>query len=240
MSQRGSYAIDGEESLFLLPEIAIAAHELKSPLSLIRQLGLELSTISDEATRSTVIEQIVLTAERSLRLTTGLSKASTLQSSLFETEPINPHTVINQVESELLPLYRASFRRLQYKKNTRLPLVTTNSDLLRRIMCNFADNALHYSDEDGVVELYSQLRRRDGVVRLGVRDYGPAVPMTVWRSLQSTHHATQSTRPDSSGMGLYITHRFAEAINARIGAIRHRDGATFYVDVPISKQLSLL
>ena len=33
---------------------------------------------------------------------------------------------------------------------------------------------------------------------------------------------------------------FAEAMNGRIGAIRHKDGATFYVELQASQQLSLL
>jgi len=47
-------------------------------------------------------------------------------------------------------------------------------------------------------------------------------------------------RPQSSGLGLYIAGQFADAMNGRIGVTRHRDGATFYVDLQASKQLSLL
>lgn len=240
MSERGNRPSDGGQSLFVLPELSIAAHELKSPLALIRQLGLELETVEDQAIRETLTEQIILTAERSLRMTTNLTKASRKQANLFVTEPTNPHAVLSQVQSELAPLYNASSRQLTHKKTLRLPLVATNSDLLRRIICNFGDNALHYADEAGVVELYTQLRRNDGTVRIGVRDYGPALPIKVWRSLHDTHYAHQSSRPDSSGIGLHIAHHFAEQINATIGAIRHRDGTSFYVDVPVSKQLLLL
>ena len=92
----------------------------------------------------------------------------------------------------------------------------------------------------GGIELFAQLRRRDDVVRLGVRDYGPRISQTQWRSIQKSHEAHASTRPDSSGLGLAISSQFADAIGARVGAIRHKDGASFYVDVPVSKQLSLL
>lgn len=240
MSSRVNRPSDGGQSLFMLPELSVAAHELKSPLALIRQLALELSAANDPALYETLTEQIVLTAERSLRMTTNLTKVSKEQSPLFVTESTNPHAVLAQVQSELTPLYRASSRHLIYKKTLRLPLIATNTDLLRRIMCNFADNALHYADEESIVELYTQLRRHDGTVRLGVRDYGPTIPTNVWRSLHDSHAAHQSSRPDSSGIGLHIAHRFAEQINATIGAIRHRDGVSFYVDVPVSKQLSLL
>ena len=39
---------------------------------------------------------------------------------------------------------------------------------------------------------------------------------------------------------MFVASEFAAAIGGQIGAIRHRDGATFYVDVPASMQLRLL
>ena len=230
---------NGGERLFDASSISVAAHELKSPLALIRQLSLELQDGSS-AHSDILIEQIRLISERSLRLTTNLTKVNRLQTRLFENSPINPRAVVAEVQMELAPLYRARERKLRFSSSSALPLVSTNHDLLRRILANFADNALHYADEEGIVELFAQLRRRDDVVRLGVRDYGPRISQTQWRSIQKSHEAHASTRPDSSGLGLAISSQFADAIGARVGAIRHKEGASFYVDVPVSKQLSLL
>lgn len=229
----------GGERLFDVASISVAAHELKSPLALIRQLSLELQD-GPSSHSDILIEQIRLISERSLRLTTNLTKVNRLQASLFENSPINPRAVVAEVQMELAPLYRARERSLHFSSSNSLPLVSTNRDLLRRILANFADNALHYADEEGIVELFAQLRRKDDVVRLGVRDYGPCISRLHWRSIQKSHEAHASTRPDSSGLGLAISSQFADAIGARVGAIRHKDGASFYVDVPVSKQLSLL
>jgi K+-sensing histidine kinase KdpD len=229
----------GGEGLFDASSISVAAHELKSPLALIRQLSLELQDGST-ADRNILVEQIRLISERSLRLTTNLTKVNRLQTSLFENTSINPRAVVAEVQMELAPLYRARERSLHFSSSSSLPLVSTNRDLLHRILANFADNALHYADEEGIVELFAQLRRKDDVVRLGVRDYGPRISRLQWRSIQQSHEAHVAIRPDSSGLGLAISSQFADAIGARVGAIRHKDGASFYVDVPVSKQLSLL
>ena len=42
------------------------------------------------------------------------------------------------------------------------------------------------------------------------------------------------------GLGLYIASQFAEAMHGKIGAIRHKDGATFYVELQASSQMTLL
>ena len=81
------------------------------------------------------------------------------------------------------------------------------------------------------------------MVRIGVRDYGPAISSDMWRSLkEKLPTAPQSihARPESSGLGLYIASQFADIMNGQIGITRHQDGATFYVDLQASRQMSLL
>ena len=36
-----------------------------------------------------------------------------------------------------------------------------------------------------------------------------------------------------------IASRFSKYMHANIGAVRHRDGTSFYVELPVSKQASL-
>ncbi len=239
MSKSGEYAVGGGDTLEI-SSLAVASHELKAPLALIRQLSLELQTSNSPEHVQLLAEHIRLSAERSLRLTTNIAKSSKLQTTVFDLAPLHPSAVMQDVRRELTPLYSAKDRQLSLRMPHKLPLVITHRDLLHRIMSNFVDNALHYSDEEGVVELYCQLRRKDNVIRMAVRDYGPMIPANVWQALQANSVASSSLRPDSSGLGLMISHRFADAIHARIGAVRHRDGASFYVDVPISSQVSLL
>ncbi len=226
-----------------VPSVSVAAHELKSPLVLLRQLSLELlnGDLTDSQ-RQRILEQMVSVSEKGLRLTGDLTKTETLQQPLFDCYPLNPLSVTDDVANELSGLYKAHGRTLRVSRIRHLPPVVANHDLLRRILLNFADNALHYSDIHGVVELQAQLQRERDIVRLSVRDYGPSLPLASWRKLTSSLSNKQQmqARPLSSGLGLYISHQFASAMNGHIGAIRHRDGASFYVELPVSRQLSII
>lgn len=242
-SQQGMQAQDG--SFFGDLSFAVtAAHELKAPLALVRQLALSLEAGEiDEAAQQRMLRQITLTSERALRLTTDLSRAARLEDSFFDLEPINPQQLCEEVVHELAPLYAAKGRVIQVATHRRQILAVANRDLLRRIVLNFGDNALHYAASDAPVELRAKVFDHGRKIRIGVRDYGPAVPSDVWRRLQSQlGTATQvlHSRPQSSGLGLYVAHQFAAAMHGAIGATRHRDGATFYVDIDASTQLSLL
>lgn len=226
------------------PLFLAAAHELKSPLALIRQLSLELES-GECTTREAqeITRQITLTAERALRLTTGLTKTARLEDGLFTLEPINSVSLCEEVVEELTPLYRAKGRRIHMTKRSRPLLGLANKDLLRRVLLSFADNALHYSDSEAPVVVSASMRQQNGRIRLGVRDYGPAVSNQVWRrvtdSLGRQPQALHS-RPESSGLGMYVAQQFAEVMSAQVGATRHRDGATFYIDINASTQLRLL
>lgn len=231
------------ESLFYdSPSLITAAHELKAPLALIRQLSLTLEQIDvSDAERIRMLQQVTLTSERALRLTADLTRSARLENALFELEPVNPQQLCEDIAHELTPLFTAHGRTIRVVSRRRPPLMVANRDLLRRIIMNFSDNALHYSDINGVVELSTQLIGGD-VVRVGVRDYGPALPSDAWRTLIAKLQAPQPVhaRPQSSGLGLYIAGQFADVMDGAIGATRHRDGASFYVDMHASKQLRLL
>ena len=204
-----------------------AAHELKAPLALVRQLSLALETGDYTDTERAVLQQrITLTAERALRLTTDLTRAERLDDGLFEIEPLNPIVLCEEVADELSPLYAAHNRTIDVKPHRRQLLGLANRELLRRILLNFTDNALHYS-RDAPVYISAQQRQRGTVIRLGVRDYGPAVPANVWRRLMQNLGRPQPlhNRPASSGLGIVVAHEFAAAMGASIGAVGARAGA---------------
>ena len=224
--------------------LVTASHELKSPLALIRQLSFALQ---DEAIsvneRTRILQQVTLTAERALRLTTAISRASRLEDSLFELAPVNPYQICEEVAHELTPLYRENGKEIRVASRHRPMLVVANHELLRRIMLNFGDNALYYASSNAPVELHIRSRGMGAAIRLGVRDYGPAIPIDFWKRLQKNlgkNIQTLHNRPQSSGLGLYIAGQFARVMQGEVGAIRHRDGTTFYVDMNASTQLRLL
>ena len=175
----------GEASLFVA-----AAHDLKSPLALLRQLALSLEAGGLSPVEvAELARRMALTSERALRLTTDLTQSTRLHEELFGIEPLNLALVARDVVAELQPLYAAKGRRL------------------------------------------------------AVRDYGPAIPPSLWQRLEQRLGVSAQplhSRPGSSGLGLYIAGQFASAMEAQIGAVRHRDGATFYIDLQAVYQQRLL
>lgn len=237
--QFGGGIVGGE-----LSQVIAAAHELKSPLVLVRQLSLMLESGNvDNADAKRMLHQISLTSERALRLTTDLTRSANLSEAMFQLEPINPWQLCEDIVHELTPLFAAHGRDVRLASRKHPLLLVANRDLLRRIIMNFSDNALHYTGETSAVEIQIKALSHGKMIRLGVRDFGPALSNDMWKSLKDKLKMAPQpihARPLSSGLGLYIASQFADAMSGQIGVTRHRDGATFYVDLYASRQLSLL
>lgn len=223
-----------------LSSLMAAAHELKSPLVLIRQLSLAAQDYRYSAEeRDRLLSQLTLVADRGLRLTSDLTRTASLEDALIEAEPLNAQQLCELIVREIEPLYEQYGRSIILDTHRTRPLVLAHRELLRSIIYHFADNALHYGDDTGPVKVSLQYRASKRNLRIGVRDYGPALSPRDWKRVLGGSKGLP-TRPQASGLGLRIAEQFSHAMGATIGLIRHRDGATFYVEVPVSEQLSLL
>lgn len=219
--------------------ILVAAHELKAPLALLRQLAFSFDLAKDDSARQKIKHQMISTSDRALKQINDLTKVARLEDDFFEVEPVAIRGVCKEVTSDLEQLFRLNHRKLKISYTNRSRLVVANRELLSSIIYNFCLNAIHYSDEQTFSEMH--LKDHRNFVRLSVRDYGPALPPDIAYSLKNgwlEKPTSIAMRPGSSGLGLYIASCFSRYMNAPLGAIRHRDGTSFFVDLPISKQAS--
>ena len=220
--------------------ILVAAHDLKAPLCLVRQLALSMELAPDQAARSRIQSQIVDVSERALRQVNDLAKVARLEDGLFELEPVSVRGVCDEVYHDLAPLFQRDGRGINFHYRNRHRLAVANRELLSSIVRNFCTNALRYSAQDTISRL--EVSDMKEWIRVGVRDYGPSIPTRVWQKFR-TGGLDQPTaiamRSGSSGLGLYFASQFARYMQAELGVTRHRDGTSFFIDLPVSKQAML-
>ena len=218
--------------------LALVAHELKTPLSVMRQLAFALPEMDVEG--EMLRDEMVRVSERAMRQVNDLSRVRRLEDGLFEMEPVAVRAVCDDVTRELTRLFEDRGRGLRVKYANRARLVNANAELLFSVVYNFLANAVRYSGEGS--ETLLSVRDSRGRVRVMVRDYGPSLPVGIWRKLKNgriDEPVKVAMRPGSSGLGLFIASKFSRYMGADVGAVRHRDGTSFYVELDISKQASL-
>lgn len=218
--------------------ILVAAHELKAPLAVLRQLALSFDEMDDRGEH--IRDEMISVSERAIKQVNDLTKLKRLEDGIFEMEPVAIRLVCDEVTRELMYLFRFNRRDLFIKYSNRSNLVVANRELLRSVIYNFLLNAMHYSGVETRSELI--VREYRDKVRVVVRDYGPALPMDVWKEMKRgfiNKPTSIAMRPGSSGLGLFIASRFSRYMHADVGAVRHRDGTSFYVELNKSMQASL-
>ncbi len=218
----------------------VAAHELKAPLSVLRQLALSFDFEEPAPSLEHIRSEMVSVSERAIKQVNDLTKIARLEDGLFAMEPVSVRAVCDDVTRELGYLFRYNKRDLFVKYSNRAKLVTANRELLYSVIYNFLLNAMHYSGKETRSELI--VKDDHDKVKVMIRDFGPALPMDVWREMKRgwvKKPTSIAMRPGSSGLGLYIASKFSRYMNANVGAVRHRDGTSFFVELPVSTQARL-
>lgn len=226
-----------------VPSVLAAAHELKSPLVLLRQLSYQLDASGALTPEQRLVqERLRLTSERALRLVENITRTSRLDDALFELEPMQAHSVWRDVVHEVSPLARQLSQSVELTVPKRPLLVVANRELLPAILMGLCDNALAHNPEGAPIRL--GVKQHKEAVVFSVRDHGPVIDTRSFRALSDrlgTAPQPLGARPNSSGLGLWIAGSFARAMESTLSVTRHRGGGmTFSVHVPISGQLSLL
>lgn len=209
--------------------VLTAAQELKVPLTELRQMVLALGelTPADERLRT----EMVAVSDRALRQVNDLAKMQKLNGHVYEMEPIAIRAACDEVLREF---------DVEINYNNKTRLVSANRELLQSVIYNFVLNAMQYSDNETRVAV--RVCDAQDAVRVDVRDFGPYLPKDTWREIKKgflAHPEAIAMRPGSSALGLYIATKFSEYMHATVGAVRHRDGTSFYVNLPVSRQMTL-
>ena len=218
--------------------LLLTAREMRRPFVQIRQLALSQEGVvgADALAR----DEIVAVSERAMRQVEDLLKMESLNAGRYEMEPVAVRGVCETVAEKMSRVFAENRRKFEVEYRNRTRLVTANAELLESIVYNFLLNAVQYTSEgERAVLMVSERSQR---VRVAVRDFGPALPMEFWREFERgkvREPQSIAMRPGSSGLSLFIASEFARYMNAKVGAVRHRDGASFYVDLPLLRQVNL-
>jgi signal transduction histidine kinase len=195
--------------------LATAAHELKTPLTLMRG-QLELDGVADAA----LLLKDVDAMSRQVQQLLNLAECSEPNNYVFE--QLDAHQEVADAAAHL--------RRLATQRGVTIavlgapvPLRADRSALFV-LLKNLLENAIQHCGPA------TQVRVIVGAGRIAVQDQGGGIapadlPMLFQRFWRGAHR-----RDDGAGLGLAICHEIAEAHGWRLRAYNTRDGAQFTID----------
>lgn len=235
IDQTSHYIVDEEDMDF----IALAAHELRGPITVIRGY---LDVLVAE------LEPVLQGDQRELldRLSVSASRLSGYVSNILNVSRYDRrHLKLYLREDKLTDIYASIADDLQLRARTQnrmlsvtfptdLPTIAADRNSLSEVLANLVDNAIKYSSEGGQVVVTASV---DGnFVRCSVQDFGIGIPGSVVGNLFGKFYRSHRSRQTVSGtgLGLYISKGIIESHGGQIG-VRSTEGqgSIFTFSVPI-------
>lgn len=216
----------------------IAAHELRSPLGIIRGYASMLREgMLPEADRETALARIAEKAEEMARLISDMLETARLESLglELELEPVDLFTVVETAMSEMRPLLGNNHRFTMIERREPIAVVGDRKRLTT-MLTNLIDNAIKYSPAGGEIEVGCS---HDGTeARMLVRDHGIGINAEQAHMLFTRFGrlvTPETSHIRGTGLGLYIARETARLHGGDIEVTSTPGGgSTFTVILPLA------
>ena len=223
----------GAQSIF----IQNAAHQLRTPLSVLNTQLSDASRAQDAASRAESVVAARHTLQQSVRLVNQLLTLSAAEALVPRSDADlatanNLATIAQEVLEALAGRAHAKKIDLGFELQGNTPLVLARAVVLREMATNLVDNAIRYTPDGGVVTV--RVESAPGRVRLVVEDNGPGIPDNQTQRVFERFYRMDDRETDGSGLGLAIVREFADKMGAQITLGTPHTGHGLVVSVAFS------
>ena len=193
---------------------ADAAHELRTPLAVVRIQAQVAQLTADDADRRHALDQILAGTDRATRVVEQLLRLARLDP--LAQLPTSSEIHLAELARRVLAETPVPASRTELRLQTRgTPLsVSGDGELLEIALRTLLDNALRYTPDETRITVF--VRCEDGELALAVADDGPGVAADELPRLVERFYRGSSASGDGSGLGLAIARRIAELHGARL------------------------
>ena len=212
--------------------MAVAAHEIKTPVTSIKGFAQSLLRSAEEfpARHRRSIEAIVRGSDRIDALIKEFLEVSTMRWGRMSPprDRVDLTGLVGEVVGRQARLAPAAHRLITLKKDR--AWVMADRDRLDQVLTNLLDNAVRYSPDGGTVEV--SVARGEGSVTVSVKDDGMGIPLEsqphIFERFFRGHLGTPQDY-GGLGVGLYISREIVRRMGGDMGfSSLPGEGSTFH------------
>ncbi|MDP2609685.1 MULTISPECIES: heavy metal sensor histidine kinase [unclassified Oceanobacter] len=222
------------------------AHELRTPLTnLITQTQVMLGQPRDLNAYRELLYSSLEEEERLARMVADMLWLAKADNGLqgIHPEPIN----LQEDLHELMDFFEAWADEQQVRltfNHSESPQLTGDRNMIRRAISNLLSNAIRHTEpgHSVAVELRHIQRQNQAYARLEIHNPGPDIPAKHLPHLFDRFYRADTARqkhpdsnPDSTGLGLAITHSIINLHKGTIGVHSSHGNTCFYLEIPANR-----
>lgn len=197
--------------------IALASHELKTPLTSVKGYLQVLQRNEQDAMSKHFIEKALSQVNRLNHLVEELLNLSRVEAGRME---YNMEIFdVNEMVRDIVEIFRHSNKshKFSFFSDKSATMVCGDKHRIEQVVLNFLSNAVKYSPEAELVEV--SVDQSDIEVTVTVRDYGRGLPEDQQTKLfERFFRADNSKGVGGLGLGLYLSKQIIDRHNGTIGA----------------------
>jgi signal transduction histidine kinase len=217
--------------------VAIASHELQTPLTII--LGYA-SFLKQEAT-GTASEQLDIVLRSALRLRSLINDMINLRhietgEAELELEQLSLNELVTTLTAEFASLAEAKKQAIRIKLASQLPTVKADRQKLHLVLANLLSNAIKFTPEEGGIQVAVEAKGNE--VWVSVRDTGIGIPPREQERIFDRFYQVEPSltrRFEGIGLGLSIAKGMVQLHGGRIWVESVEGmGSSFTFALPLS------
>jgi signal transduction histidine kinase len=218
--------------------VAIASHELQTPLTII--LGYA-SFLKQEAT-GTASEQLDIVLRSALRLRSLINDMINLRhietgEAELELEQLSLNELVTTITAEFASLAEAKKQTIRIQLASQLPIVKADREKLHLVLANLLSNAIKFTPEGGSIQVAVEAKGNE--VWVSVRDTGVGIPPREQERIFDRFYQVEPSltrRFEGIGLGLSIAKGMVELHGGRIWLESVEGmGSSFTFALPLSE-----
>jgi PAS domain S-box-containing protein len=219
--------------------ISMIVHDLRSPLgNILSSLDVAQSSLPPDSDMITSLLSIATrSAERMSRLVDSLLDLRRLEAGQMKLskDQENLNTLVSEAAEQVLSAAEGKSIQVKVELPPRLPLVTIDGDMIRRVVINLLENSIKYTPGAGIVTVTA--KSDPEAVTISVRDTGPGIPRSEHtRIFNKFARLQREAAPKGLGLGLAFCKLAIEAHGGKIWVDSQvGKGSTFSFTLPLSE-----
>lgn len=223
--------------------IAVASHQLRSPLTIFKwNIDVLRHMSSQKITNQRAagfVDTLADATEQMIQIVSTLLDVSRIEAGILalNTTPFSLNDLTVKIIAQFERYAHASNIHIRFAPNMAIPSAYGDVDRIAMVVQNLIDNSIRYTPGSGDVAI--SIKPQGSLLYWQIHDIGVGIPIAQRHHIFEKFFRAENVKteqPHGSGVGLYIAKAIVEASGGSIGFMsRENEGTTFWFTIPAKK-----